>query len=142
MKISFASDHGGLDLKNGLIEYAKSQGIEVVDNGCYNYESCDYPDFAKKTCLDVVEKRCDFGVLVCTTGIGMSMCANKVRGCRGSLVSNTDSAFLTRSHNDSNVLCLSQKYTPIEVAKEIFDIYISTPFSGGRHLRRVEKLED
>lgn len=142
MIISIASDHGGLDLKNTLVDYLKSQNILVNDHGCYNYESVDYPDYAHSVCVDVQNKTCDFGVLVCTTGIGMSIAANKHKGIRAALVSNCDASYMTRLHNNSNVLCLSQKYTEKEEAIKILSTFLNTSFEGGRHLRRVEKINN
>lgn len=140
MKISIASDHGGLILKNALCVHLKSLGYDFVDHGCYDQTSVDYPDYAHKVCADLQNGTSVYGVLICTTGIGMSISANKHKGIRAALVSNVDASYMTRLHNDSNVLCLSQKYTSIEVAKEILETFISTKFEGGRHSRRVEKI--
>lgn len=143
MVISIGADHGGLDLKNHLLNYLKELNHEVIDHGCYDYSSVDYPDYAHKVCVDVQEKTACFGVLVCTTGIGMSIAANKHDGIRAALVSNEDASYMTRLHNNSNVLCLSQKYTDVEMAKKILFTFISTQFDGGgRHLRRVNKVTE
>ncbi len=140
MKISIASDHAGLKLKNEIKEYLNNKGIEVLDFGTNSLDSCDYPDFAYPACLEVQKKNVDFGILVCYTGIGMSMCANKVKGIRGALVSSVENAHLTREHNNSNVLCLSAKDTNTQLALSIVDEYLNTEFAGGRHERRVDKL--
>lgn len=140
MKISLGSDHGGFTLKEEIIGHLKKLDIEVIDHGCYSLDSVDYPDIAIKVCSDVQEKNVDFGILVCTTGIGMSIAANKCRGIRAALVSNSDASYYTRCHNDANVLCLANKYTSVNEAFEIVDIFLNTRFEGGRHLRRVEKI--
>ena len=140
MKISIACDHGGLKLKNELVDYIIKLGHEALDRGCYSLDSVDYPDYAHLVCCDVQSQNADFGVLICTTGIGMSIAANKHKGIRAALVSNPDASYMTRLHNNSNVVCLSQKYTSLDEAKEIIHTFITTEFEGGRHLRRVDKV--
>ena len=140
MKISIACDHGGLKLKNELVDYIIKLGHEALDRGCYSLDSVDYPDYAHLVCCDVQSQKADFGVLICTTGIGMSIAANKHKGIRAALVSNSDASYMTRLHNNSNVVCLSQKYTSLDEAKEIIHTFITTEFEGGRHLRRVDKV--
>ena len=137
MKISIGSDHAGLNLKNEIIEHLKTKNIEVLDEGTYGPESVDYPDFAVKVCNDYVTGKVDFGILVCYTGIGMSMAANKVKGVRASLVGIVEDAVLTKEHNNANVLCLSAKNTKTDLALEIVDAFLTTEFTGGRHERRV-----
>lgn len=141
MKISIASDHGGLDLKNKIKQYLTSQGHEVRDFGTYTSESCDYPDFARLAAQAVASGECERGVVVCTTGIGVSMVANKVKGVRCALCVNDDMATMTRRHNNANVLALGQKYVDEQTAKQIVDAFINTPFDGGRHQRRVDKID-
>lgn len=142
MKISLASDHGGLQLKNQIIEYLKQNGHEISDFGTYNTDSCDYPDFARPAALAVASGKCERGIVVCTTGIGVSMVANKVKGVRCALCFNPDMAHMTRAHNNANVIALGQKYVDFETAKQIVDEFLNTPFEGGRHSIRVNKIED
>ena len=141
MKIAVASDHGGLSLKNSLTQYLQRKGHEVIDFGTTTAESCDYPDFARPAAEAVARGECERGIVCCTTGIGVSIVANKVRGVRCALCLNTDMASLTRHHNNANVLALGQKYVDDALAIEIAEIFLSTPFDGGRHTTRVEKIE-
>ena len=141
MKISIASDHGGFDLKNKIKQYLTSQGHEVRDFGTFTTESCDYPDFARLAAQAVASGECERGIVVCTTGIGVSIVANKVKGVRCALCVNDDMATMTRRHNNANVLALGQKYVDEQTAQKIVDAFINTPFDGGRHQRRVDKIE-
>lgn len=142
MRISIGCDHGGYNLKEQVVKYLESkQDIEVVDYGCYNLDSCDYPVFAKKVADDVSSNKSTFGILICTTGIGMSITANKFKNVRAALVTNIESAHLTRMHNNSNVICLGAKFTPYEEAIEYIDAFITEQFEGGRHQRRVDQIE-
>ena len=141
MKIAVASDHGGLALKNSLTEYLQQKGHEVVDFGTTTAESCDYPDFARPAALAVASGQCQRGIVCCTTGIGVSIVANKVHGVRCALCLNVDMAAMTRHHNNANVLALGQKYVDTETALEIAETFLSTPFDGGRHATRVDKIE-
>ena len=140
MKLSIGSDHAGYDLKKQIFEYLEKEGHVVIDQGTYNKDSVDYPDFAKWVVKDVQDNEADYGILVCYTGIGMSMAANKARGIRAALVGKVEDAVLTREHNNANVLCLSAKNTSVEDAFEIIKAFLSTDFAGGRHERRVEKV--
>lgn len=140
MKLSIGSDHAGYDLKKQIFEYLEKEGHVVIDQGTYNKDSVDYPDFAKWVVKDVQDNEADYGILVCYTGIGMSMAANKARGIRAALVGKVEDAVLTREHNNANVLCLSAKNTSVEDAFEIVKAFLSTDFAGGRHERRVEKV--
>ena len=140
MKLSIGSDHAGYDLKKQIFEYLQKEGHIVIDQGTYNKDSVDYPDFAKWVVKDVQDNEADYGILVCYTGIGMSMAANKARGIRAALVGKVEDAVLTREHNTANVLCLSAKNTSVEDAFEIVKAFLSTDFAGGRHERRVEKV--
>ena len=140
MKISIACDHGGYELKENLKKWLEDANYEVIDYGTYNTESCDYPDFGRLAAEAVANKTVDKGIVICTTGIGMSIVANKVDGVRCALVSNADAASLTRRHNDSNVLALGAKYTDFELAKQITYVWLTTEFEGGRHQRRVDKI--
>ena len=141
MKISLASDHGGLELKNKIADYLKQLGHTVRDFGTFSTDSCDYPDFARPAALAVANGECERGVVVCTTGIGVSMVANKVRGVRCALCVNADMAKMTRAHNNANVIAIGQKYVDFETAKQIVDNFLTTPFEGGRHAQRVDKIE-
>lgn len=141
MKIAIGCDHSALELKNQMVEYLKSCGHEVVDHGTYTKDSCDYTDYGYMVAKDIKDKKVDKGIVICFTGIGMSMIANKVKGVRCALVGSKDAAVLTREHNDSNCLALSAKYTPFALAKEIADIWLNTEFSHNeRHQRRIDKI--
>lgn len=140
MRISIGADHKGVDHKKAICELLESKGITVYDEGPYTYDSVDYPDYAKVVAGKVSKKEVDFGILICYTGIGMSMAANKVKGVRASLVGLLEDAVLTREHNDSNVLCLSAKNTSIEDTLKIVDAYLNTAFTAGRHTARVDKV--
>ncbi|MFA6889592.1 MAG: ribose 5-phosphate isomerase B [Bacilli bacterium] len=137
MKISIGSDHGGFHLKQEIVKYLQSQKIEVVDSGAYNADSVDYPLYAEKVCKDIQSNNADFGILICTTGIGMCISANKFHGIRAALVHQVDEAESARRHNNANVLCFGEKYTTVEVAQTLIHVFINTPFDGGRHLRRI-----
>lgn len=143
MKISIGSDHGGLDLKKVIIEHLKEKGHEVNDLGPYTYDSCDYPIFGKKVAYDVRDKKADRGIVICSTGIGISIAANKVKGIRCALVTDVTTARLTREHNDSNVLALGQKNVSFDRAKEICDVWLETEFSyAPRHQNRINLIEE
>lgn len=141
MKIAMASDHGGLDLKNRVKQYIEECGHQVVDFGTYTADSCDYPDFARPCAEAVANGSCERGIVVCTTGIGVSIVANKVKGVRCALCTNSDMATMTRRHNNANVLAMGQRYVDFDTAKQIVKAFLSTPFDGGRHQRRVDKIE-
>ena len=142
MKISMASDHGGLELKNHIADYLKGLGHTVVDYGTYSKDRCDYPDFARPAALAVANGECERGILVCTTGIGVSMVANKIKGVRCALCLNDDMAKMTRAHNNANVIAMGQKYVDLDMAKKIADNFLNTAFEGGVHAERVNKIED
>ena len=142
MKIGIGSDHGGFLLKQEIISYFKNTDIEIIDYGTNSLDSCDYPIFAQKVCKAYLAKEIEYGILVCTTGIGMSICANKFEGVRAALVNNIDSASLTRRHNNSNVICIGAKFTNANDAIEFIKVFINTPFEGGRHERRVNMIEN
>ena len=140
MKISIGADHKGVEHKKAIINYLQNKGFLVYDEGPNTLDSVDYPDYAKKVAKKVTNKEVDFGILICYTGIGMSMSANKVKGIRAALVSSVENAHLTREHNNANVLCLAAKDTPVDYAKQIVDEFLNTEFAGGRHERRVNKV--
>lgn len=142
MIISIASDHAGLTLKEEIKNYLTNKGIEVLDFGTNSTDSCDYPDFGYPAACAVKDGKVDLGILVCYTGIGMSMVANKVKGIRGALVGSVENAHLTREHNNANVLCLAAKDTKTPLAFQIVDEFLNTEFAGGRHERRVNKVMD
>ena len=139
--VAIGADHGGYDLKEYLKKYLRERGVSFTDFGTYSKDSTDYPDYAQLVAQTVAAHKAEYGLLVCTTGIGMSIAANKVSGIRAAMVCDTESAALTRLHNDANVLCLSGKFTAPDEAKRILDIFLNTHFEGGRHERRVNKME-
>jgi len=139
--IALGSDHGGLNLKKAVIDYLKDAGIEYVDFGTFGAESCDYSDFAYKVTDAVISGAAQYGILVCGTGIGMSMAANKVRGIRAAACTDVFSAKATRAHNDANVLCLGERVTGIGHALEIVKAFLAVPEAdGGRHAARRAKI--
>lgn len=140
MKVSLGSDHGGLALKREIIKVLESRQVEIIDRGCFSEESVDYPDYAALVCSDVVNQKADKGILVCGTGIGMSIAANKHKGIRAALCHDTFSARATREHNDSNVLCLGQRVVGQGLALEVVTTWLGASFSGGRHQQRVDKI--
>ena len=141
MKISVACDHGALDLKNAVKAHLEGKGIEVVDFGCHTLESCDYPDMIAPAAQAVANGECDKGIVLCTTGIGASITANKVKGIRCALLSDVLSARMTRLHNDTNVMALGAGIVGKNLALEIVDVWVGTEFSGDeRHQRRINKM--
>jgi ribose 5-phosphate isomerase B len=138
--IAIGSDHGGVELKDYLVGFLCSRGVEVRDFGTQGRESVDYPDFGREVSLRVAQGEAERGILICTTGIGMSIAANKFPGVRAALVVDLDSARTSREHNDANILVLSGAKTKKPVAQEIVETWLETPFAGGRHQRRVEKI--
>ena len=140
MKIAVACDHGGLQLKRALVRYLTSKGYEVIDFGTDTEESCDYPDYALPAAEAVAAGRCERGILVCGTGIGVSLVANKVPGIRCAHCHDTYSAIYTRLHNDANMLAFGQRVIGEGLMEEIVDVFLSTDFEGGRHQRRLDKL--
>ena len=141
--IAVGSDHAGYELKNQLIEHLKNRGYEVKDYGTYSEASCDYPDYAKQVANAVAGGEAEQGLLVCGTGIGMSMVANKIKGIRAAVLSDEFSAEATRSHNDANILCLGARVVDYAKAEKLLDIFLDTPFSAEeKHIRRIGKIED
>jgi len=138
VKIAIASDHGGFDLKGEIIEFLKELGETVEDLGCHSLESVDYPDYAEKVCQEVKNQRCQCGILICGTGIGMSMAANRHQEIRAALCHNIFTAQLSREHNDANVLCIGARVIGPGLALEMVRSWINTEFAGSRHLRRIE----
>lgn len=138
-KIIIGSDHGGFNLKNAILDYLKSKGYEVEDYGCYSTESCDYPIIAKSVAQKVLDSD-SRGILVCGTGIGVSIVANRFQGIRASHCTDTFTARMTRMHNNSNVLCLGERITGVGLALDIVDIWLNTEFEGGRHQNRIDMI--
>ena len=138
--ISIGCDHGGFQLKNVIAEYLSSQGYEFEDVGTFDENSIDYPDIAKLVCEDVQSGKAQFGILVCGTGLGMNMCANKYKGIRAAQCSDTFSAKMTRQHNNANVLTLGGRVIGPELAKEVVREFLTNDFLGGRHEVRVNKM--
>ena len=141
MKIALGCDHGALELKNAIAEHLQKKGYEVADFGTYTLDSCDYPDFAEKAAKAVASGECDKGIVLCTTGIGISIAANKVDGIRCALLHETWSAKMTRLHNDTNMMAIGAGVVGENLALEIVDTWLGTEFSGeARHQRRIDKL--
>jgi ribose 5-phosphate isomerase B len=142
MKIAVASDHGGFELKEFIKETLKSLGHNVEDFGCPDLKSCDYPDFGKKAAKAVASGKAERGVIVCTTGIGMCMTANKVKGVRAALCHDPWGARMSRNHNDANVLVLGAAFVGKKLTEEILNVWLSEKFEGGRHQKRVDKIRE
>lgn len=138
--IAIGSDHGGVELKDYLVAFLCSRGLEVRDFGTQGSESVDYPDFSREVAQRVAQGAAERGILICTSGIGMSIAANKFPGVRAALVADLDGARTSREHNDANVLVLSGSKTHKPMAQEIVKMWLDTPFAGGRHQRRLEKI--
>ena len=141
MKISLGCDHGGYALKEHIKAYLESKGHEVVDCGTYSTDSCDYPIFGEAAARKVQSGECERGIVICTTGIGISIAANKVKGIRCAHCTDSLSAEMTRRHNDANVLALGAGITGPNLAKRIVEVFLNTEFEGGRHARRVAQLD-
>lgn len=142
MKIAIGCDHGGFQLKGEIIKHLKDKGIEVKDYGTYTEESCDYPDIAIQVAEDVAANKNDFGILICGTGIGISISANKVPGIRAALCSDTFSAHATRQHNNANILAMGQRVVGAGLALDIVDTFLDSKFEGERHQKRIDKITD
>lgn len=141
MKVIIASDHGGINLKASIVDTLEDKGVHITDIGPYTADSVDYPDFAKPVAEQVSGGEYDRGILICGTGIGMNISANKVTGARCALVHDTFSAHATRAHNNSNVLAMGERVIGPGLADDIVDIWLNTEYEGGRHERRVNKIE-
>lgn len=142
MKISIGFDHGAIPLRAPLLEHLSACGHDLVDHGTDSTESVDYPDYADLVCEDVVKGRVEVGILCCTTGIGMSIAANKIKGIRAATIKFEDEAALTRQHNNANVLCLGAHHTTPYEAVRLADVFLESSFEGGRHARRVNKYHE
>ncbi|MBR6549304.1 MAG: ribose 5-phosphate isomerase B [Clostridia bacterium] len=142
MKIAIGCDHGGIELKLEIVKHLEERGFEIVDFGIKEYKSVNYPEIALPLAKAVANKECERGILVCGTGIGMSMAANKVKGIRAAVCSDHFSAKYTRLHNDANILCLGGRVIGPGVANEMVDLFIDTEYEGGRHATRVQMITD
>lgn len=142
MKIAVACDHGGLNLKRAIVKYLKENGHEVSDFGTDTFDSCDYPDYAAPAAEAVARGEYERGILVCTTGVGVSIVANKIKGVRCAHCHDTYCAEFTRRHNDANVLALGENVVGEGYALKIVEVFLTTEFEGGRHARRVNKITD
>ena len=142
MKIAIASDHAGFELKNTIIEHLTQAGHQPVDLGPEVKESVDYPDYAEKVANSVAGDTSDLGILVCGSGVGMSIAANKVAGVRAALCGSAYLSGMARAHNNANVLCLGERITGVGLALSIVDMFVSTNFEGGRHSRRLDKIAE
>ena len=140
MKIALGCDHGGYDLKLYVRKVLEDLGHEVEDFGCLSKESCDYPDFGAAAARAVAEGNCDRGIVICTTGIGISIAANKVKGIRCAHCADCLQAEMTRRHNDANMMAIGAGFTGPNMAGRMVEVFLSTEFEGGRHARRVEKM--
>lgn len=140
MKIAIGSDHGGVELKQHVLEYLRNKGVEVVNFGTDTTDSTDYPIYAERVSRAVVSGECDKGIVVCGTGIGISISANKIHGVRCALCSEPVSARLAREHNDANIVAMGARTIGPVMAEEIVDVFLNTAFEGGRHARRVEQI--
>jgi len=141
MKIAIACDHGALDTKNAIVKHLEKKGFEVRDFGTHTLDSCDYPDYIAPAAQAVAKGECDKGIVLCTTGIGASIVANKTDGIRCALLSDVLSAQLTRLHNDTNMMALGAGIVGLNLALELVDVWLGTPFSGDeRHQRRINKV--
>ncbi len=138
--IAVACDHGGFELKKEILAHLEKRGIAYEDFGTYTQESCDYPDYAEKACLAVTSGKCARAILICGTGIGISIAANKIPGIRAACCSDTFSARFTRMHNDANALCFGGRVVGPGLAVDMVDLFLDTEFEGGRHQKRIDKI--
>ena len=138
--IALGCDHGGYELKQAIMKHLDEKGVQYKDYGTYSTESCDYPDYAKAACEGVTSGECEKAILICGTGIGISMAANKVKGIRAACCSDYFSAKYTRLHNNANALCMGGRVVGPGLACELVDVFLETEFEGGRHQRRIDKI--
>lgn len=141
MKIAIGSDHAGFELKQELVKYLKQQSVDVDDKGCYSLERADYPDFGHAVALAVLNKDVNLGILMCGSGNGINMSANKHNGIRAALCWNPEIAALAKQHNDANILTLPARYISVEEAKKCVDAFLTNTFEGGRHADRIKKID-
>ncbi|MEG0913286.1 MAG: ribose 5-phosphate isomerase B [Oscillospiraceae bacterium] len=138
--IAIGSDHGGFELKQEIMKHLSETGVDFKDYGTYDTKSCDYPDYAEKVCAAVVGSEAKYGILICGTGIGISIAANKINGIRAALCSDCFSAKYTRRHNDANVICFGGRTIGAGLACELVDVFLANEFEGGRHQTRIDKI--
>lgn len=141
IKVAIGSDHAGFDMKQHLIEYLTKKQVTVQDKGCYSSERADYPDYGHAVAISVLNKEVDFGILMCGSGNGINMSANKHQGIRAALCWNSEIAALARQHNDANILVLPARYISQEEAEKCIDLFLSEKFEGGRHQARIDKID-
>ena len=141
MKLAVASDHAGFGLQDQGRLLLESPGHTVEDCGCYSEESCDYPDYANRLCEAILGEKAERGVLVCGTGLGMSYTANRHKGIRAALCTSAEMAEMSRAHNDANVLVLGSRILETDIVEDVLKAWMETPFDGGRHLRRIRKID-
>ncbi len=142
MKIAIGNDHAALELKKVIKAYVEDMGHEVIDFGTHTADSCDYPVYGEKVARAVAGGECDLGILICGTGIGISLAANKVKGIRAAVCSESYSARLTRAHNNANIIAFGARVIGEDTAKDIVNAFINTPFEGGRHQRRIDMITE
>ena len=138
--LAIGCDHGGYELKNEIIKYLDKKGIKYLDCGTFSKEAVDYPEYAKVVCNEILKGNCDKGILICGTGIGISITANRFKGIRAALCGDCFSAAATREHNDANVLCIGANFTKKKKAIKMIKLFLTTAFEGGRHARRLKKI--
>ena len=141
ISISIGSDHAGFELKKQIIDYLKNKSFIIIDKGCFSEERADYPDFAHHTAESVITKESEFGILMCGSGNGINMTANKHKGIRAALCWTSEIAAMARQHNDANVLVLPARYITISEALKCVDVFLTEKFVGGRHQERIEKID-
>jgi ribose 5-phosphate isomerase B len=141
MKISLGTDHAGFEVKNNIINFLKSLGHEVIDCGTFSKDSCDYPDFAKEVAMNIINGKSDKGILICGTGIGMAIAANKIKGIRAGVCWNVETARLISLHNNANIICLGARFLYIEEMFDMIKMYLETKFEE-RHSRRILKISE
>lgn len=142
MKIAMGSDHAGFKLKEEIKKYLQENNYEIIDCGTHSENRCDYPDYGHKVGKTVSSKEADYGIVICGSGIGISIACNKVKGIRAALCSEPLSAKLSRNHNNSNVLAMGARLIGLDMAKEIVNVFLNSEFEGGRHIDRVNKIEE
>jgi len=138
--LAIGCDHGGYALKQEILKHLEEKGVEYLDCGCFSTDSVDYPDIAEAVCANINDGTCDKGVLLCGTGIGISMAANKIQGIRAALCHSEFDARMCREHNNANIMCLGGRTTGPNIALEMIDLFLNTQFGGERHQRRVDKI--
>lgn len=142
MKVAIGSDHAGFKLKEQLKAFLTKKGFEVLDKGCFSEESTDYPDYGEAVALEVKNQNCDFGCIICGTGIGISIAANKVPGIRAALCTSKEMAHYARAHNDANIIAIGARIKLQDAPEEILEAFINSKFEGGRHERRINKIKN